>query len=62
MPLFKDILKLLGQDPEDSIRMRIALNPKTPPIVLEQLLNDKWAEVVEVYLLFKQLKSKFATS
>lgn len=41
------ILKRLAQDPEDSIRMRIALNPKTPPIVLEQLLNDKWSEVVE---------------
>jgi hypothetical protein len=41
------ILKRLAQDPDDTVRMRIALNPKTPHIILEQLLNDKWSRVVE---------------
>ncbi len=41
------ILKRLAQDPEDSVRMSVALNPKTPRIILEQLLSDKWLRVVE---------------
>jgi hypothetical protein len=42
-----DILQRLSQDPDESVRLRVALNPNTPKIVLEQLLTDKWSRVFE---------------
>jgi hypothetical protein len=41
------IMQRLSQDPEGTVRMRIALNPKTPRSILEQLLNDEWSNVAE---------------
>jgi hypothetical protein len=42
-----NILKRLAQDPNETVRMRIALNPKTPRIILELLLDDQCSRVVE---------------
>ena len=43
----QDILQRLAQDSDESVRLRVALNPKTSKVILEQLLNDKWSRVVE---------------